>query len=384
MRRFPPACVLVPAVILASALGAQQRVEIDHSSGRQIVNDWLYGFREFATIDYDRGLVYVVDASDPLAAMAFSVADGTLVGTFGGGQGEGPGELQGMVTTSVAPEGVLVSDYKRVNYWGLDGDLIAVWGPQVPGVTDVCALGDHMVVPLPGGALARTPQGREIVLGEGRTGRVLMWDGESQPQEQQALDFVLTFMRTLAVCMHDWVYTLSDHRLVGYSLSGARKEVALPAELLEAGKRRGGRPYTLFSDGAGSLVVAMWMSPLAAAVIDPKTGCHSIVVDPKPATSHRLAAIYKDSALVLESPPTPTIVEGKPTRVVYAGEASIISLRPLVPAGGVPCGSAASQELSRGRDHARTEDDGPARSRTAGPAVRTGSKCEVYLSKCDL
>ena len=230
----------------------------------------------------------------------------------------------------------------------------------------MCALGNHMVVPLPGGALVRTPQGREIVLGEGRTGRVLMWDGRSPPEQLAA-----GFMGTQVVCMSDWVYVLARDRLVGYSLSGARKEVALPGELLEAGKRRGGRPYTLFSNGAGSLVVAMWRSSLAAAVIDPETGCHSILVDPKPGTSHRLAAVYKDSALVLESPPVPTMIEGKPTRVVHAGESSIVSLRPLVPTGGEPCGSAASRELSL--DHIQPEDDGPARRRTSRSVIRTGS-----------
>ena len=368
MKRFLSVRALVLVMALPSVLCAQQRLEIDHSSGREVVNDWMHGFREFAAVDRDRGLVYVVDASDPLAVKAFAIADGTLVGTFGGGEGEGPGELQAMVAASVAADGVLVSDYQRVNHWSSDGDLVAVWSPHVPGVVDVCALGDHMVVPLPDGALVRTPQGREIVLGEGRTGRALMWDSRS-PIEQQATDF----MRTQAVCMSDWVYILSGDRLVGYSLSGARKEVALPRELLEAGKRRRGRPYTLLSNGAGSVVVAMWASSLAAAVIDPETGCYSILVDPRPGTSHRLAAIYKDSALVLESPPTTTMIDGKPTRVVHAGESSIISLRPLVPTGGVPCGSATSQELSRDRDHAQTEDDGPARRRTSGPATRTGA-----------
>ena len=367
-KRFPSGCALVLVMLLPSVLGAQQRLEIDHSSGREIVNDWTYGFREFVAVDRDRGLVYVVDASDPLAVMAFAVADGTLVGTFGGGEGEGPGELRVMVAASAAADGVLVWDYQRVNHWGSDGDLVVVWSPRVPGVTDVCALGDHMVVPLPGGALARTPQGREIVLGEGRTGHELMWDGRSPPEQQAA-----EFMATQAVCMSDWVYVLSGDRLVGYSLSGARKEVALPMELLEAGERRGSRPYTLFSDGAGSVVVAMWRSPLAAAVIDPETGCHSILVDPKPATSHRLATIYKDSALVLESPPVPKMINGKPTRVVHAGESSVISLRPLVPTGGAPCGSATSQELSRVEHHAYAEDDRTARRRTTRSAIRTGS-----------
>lgn len=86
-KKFPSGCALVLVMLLPSVLGAQLRLEIDHSSGREVVNDWTYGFREFVAVDRDRGLVYVVDASDPLAVMAFAVADGTLVGTFGGGEG---------------------------------------------------------------------------------------------------------------------------------------------------------------------------------------------------------------------------------------------------------------------------------------------------------
>ena len=168
-----------------------------------------------------------------------------------------------MVAASVAADGILVSDFQRVNHWSSDGDLVGVW-PLTFLESSTCVRSEiTWLYRYPVVHSCALP-GWEIVLGEGRTGRVLMWDGRSPP-EQQASDF----MGTQVVCMSDWVYVLSRDRLVGYSLSGARKEVALPGELLEAGKRRRGRPYTLFSNGAGSVVVAMWASSLAAAVIDP-------------------------------------------------------------------------------------------------------------------
>ena len=89
MKRFLSVCAVVLVMAVPSVLCAQQRLEIDHSSGREVVNDWTYGFREFVAVDRDRGLVYVVDASDPLAVMAFAIADGTLVGTLGVARAKG-------------------------------------------------------------------------------------------------------------------------------------------------------------------------------------------------------------------------------------------------------------------------------------------------------
>lgn len=47
-------------------------------------------------IDDEAGWIYTVDFADPLAATVFSLIDSTLVATFGGGEGDGPGEFRQM------------------------------------------------------------------------------------------------------------------------------------------------------------------------------------------------------------------------------------------------------------------------------------------------
>ena len=98
-------------------------------------------------------------------------------------------------------------------------------------------------------------------------------------------------------------------------------------------------PYTgLFDDGNGNLVVTLWPSDVAGAVIAPETGCHSILLDTEPQrASRRLAGMYRDSVVVFGNQTDVQMIDGKRTTVTYAGEAFMIALRPLRPAGGKPC-----------------------------------------------
>ena len=333
---------LVLSVLTAGALEAQLRFEVDHSSGREIVNDESYGLREIASVDPVRGLIYAVDAGDPLVVTVFAIADGSVVAKLGGSEGDGPGELNYMVAIDATDQGVLATDHTRVNHWSLDGTLVAVWRPLVPGVHDVCAMRNSIAVPLPGdGVLLRTETGDELTVGEGRVGGNLMVDDLSEVN-----DAVARYTKTKITCVGDHAYVLSGHRLFGYSVTGARREVVLPDELVETGRRRveSARrgaiisPYReLLHDDHGRLVVTMWRSKLAAAVVDPQTECYSIVEDPRPSSRRQYAGMYRDSVLVMDSPPVTRVVDGKPRQVIYAGTSSVVALRPLVAAGGEPC-----------------------------------------------
>ena len=194
--------------------------------------------------------------------MAFSLDDGALVGTFGGTEGEGPGELQ------------------------------------------------HMSAAI---AAARL------------------------------------FSASQMACVGDVAYVLDEH-LTGYSLDGRTFAVPIPAELAERSQQireavrnsRGGgfrHPYSgLFDDGNGNLVITLWPSDVAGAVIVPETGCHSILLDTEPQRmSRRLAGMYRDSVVVFGNQTDVQMIDGKRTTVTYAGEAFMIALRPLQPAGGEPC-----------------------------------------------
>ena len=333
----------------ATGAAAQQRLEIDHSSGREVINQWEYGFRSFVEIDHARKLLYVFEASDPLAALAISLNDGALVSKYGGAEGEGPGELQNANALAATTDGVYASDHVRVNHWDSSGNLVSTWRPNTPSVMDVCALGGQPAVPLPGGALVRSTDGPGVILGRGRAGRRLMVDLAS------AREAMFTFTSSEIVCMGDVAYVLTDLQVHGHSAGGTTTEVKLPPELVERGRRRqagarGGariRPFRLFHDGNGNLVISMWRSRLAGAIIDPETGCHSIVMDPGPPAGHavRFAGMYQDSAVVLVNTPTTRMVEGKPTPVFVAGEYPIIALRPLRRVGGEPCKAQGPQPL---------------------------------------
>ncbi len=309
-------------------LGAQQRFEIDHASGRTVVNNGEYAFRETASIDHQAGLIYVVDASEPLAAMAFSIADGTLLGTLGGRQGEGPGELRDLVAVAAIAGGVVVADHTRVIRWRLDGSLADVWTPNGPPIPSLCSLQDAPAVPLPGGVIRRKRDGPDFVLGPGKVGTSITG---ADLESAQAAAFLYGVSKT--ACIDSVAYVLNE-RLTAFSMEGAILELPIPAEMEEASKRareaarRQGpgrflHPYSgLYGDGEGNLLITRWAASIPGARVDPATGCYSLLLDNQPLrSSRRLVGIYQDSAVVLESPTSVQTINGKPRTVVYADEA---------------------------------------------------------------
>ena len=157
------------ALFLAGAadIQAQERLRIDHEAGREIVNDWRRAFLGHVfDIDHDAGLVSTVDFADLLSVTVFSLVDGTLVGTFGGGQGAGPGEFRTLRSIAGADGGVLMADLLRVDRRGPEGLLMWSWRPGIE-VPDVCAFGRNgaAIPTLGGGAAARTADGGVLPLG---------------------------------------------------------------------------------------------------------------------------------------------------------------------------------------------------------------------------
>lgn len=325
-------------------LGAQQRLEIDHSSGRTVVNNVEYAFREISSIDHQARLIYVVDASEPLAAMAFALDDGRLLATLGGRQGEGPGELRNLVDVAAIAGGVLVADHTRVLRWRIDGSLADVWTPNGPPIPSLCSLQDAPAVPLPGGVIRQMREGPDLILGSGQLGT-----GITGTDLQSARAAAFRFAVSKTACIEDVAYVL-DERLSAVSMNGTVSELPIPAELeerskraREAARRQGpGRfvhPYSgLYGDGKGNLLITRWASSIAGALVDPETGCYSLLVDSQPLrSSRRLVGMYQDSAVILESPTDVQTINGKPRTVVYADEASVIALRPLRLVGVDPC-----------------------------------------------
>ena len=83
MLRAIAAAALV--AVHTPGLEAQQRLRIGHSAGREIISDSMRSMRiDNAFIDHGRGIIYVEDAEHPVAAMAFSLEDGRLIGVYAG------------------------------------------------------------------------------------------------------------------------------------------------------------------------------------------------------------------------------------------------------------------------------------------------------------
>jgi len=323
--------------VLAWPVQAQERVAIDLEAGREIVNGWTYGFRPFSATNHEDGLLFVFDLSDPLVTMAISLDDGKVVGRYGRGEGEGPGELRRLNDVAATSDGVLVSDGARVNHWLLDGTLVGSYSPSGPGIagtTRLCALRDQPVVPGHGGMLRRDPSGSWRAVGPGRL----------LPGTFELL------LGSHMTCVDDVVYTLYE-RLGGYSLEGSAFEVPIPPELQEASRRWREsikppaipHPYGgLSHDGKGRLFIAtphMGPGNVAGGIIDPNAGCYKVVIDPDPRTRRlrRVMGIYRDSILVAGSQVTEQVVNGVTTKVIDPSSAHVIALRPLRAAGGEPC-----------------------------------------------
>ena len=308
---------------------------VDFSAGRTIIGGEEYDFQARMAIDHERRILYAIDAIEPLGVMAVSIEDGSQIAMYGGGRGDGPGELRALTGVSLSEEGILMSGRGVINHWGLDGSLIGTWRPSFPdgsGAGDHCALGDQPVIPTQTGLVRRVPDGSWTMLGRR--------PGGSMPAE------VIGFTRV--ACLDDGVYVL-DEQLTRYSLDGRATSVPLPPELLEIslsrqeGFRGGvGGPYSaLFANGAGQVVVVLPLSApgnIFGAIIDPVTGCSTLLAAPDRdiRIRNRLMGMYQDSVMMGERIVIEQVIDGVATPG-YFDTASKLVLHPLSPASGAPC-----------------------------------------------
>ena len=325
------------ASVLGGPLEAQERLVIDLDSGREIVNDWTYGFRPFVATNHEDALLFVFDASDPLVAMAISLDDGTVVGTYGLGEGEGPGELRQLTDVAATTDGVLVSDGTRINYWRLDGTLVGSYRPSARGAVStwrICSLSDQPAVPMPGGILVRETNGSWEAIGPGQS-RSGAYNGSSS---------------THFTCFGDVAYVLYES-LWEYGLDGSDRRIPIPPEVEEASRRWRESikppaipfPYSgVTHDGEGGVFVIaprMGRGDVAGGIIDPATGCYQVIIDPDPRSRRlrRVEGMYRDSVIVTGTEVMERVINGVRTRVIDPSSTHMIALRPLRPDGGEPC-----------------------------------------------
>ncbi len=366
-RIFGLAVVLLAGLAAsASPLPGQERMEIDSRGGRMIVGGMKYAFTTFGgnALDHARGVLYVVESADPFRVQALSLSDGRVLKAFGAGEGDGPGELRGVVAVAAVDDGVLVADHGRVLRWDSKGNLLASWRPSVPGVPSICSLRSEPATPVLGGIAFRPPDGgiSTIPANLPPLERLLPRD-DPEAAEEIAMEIIASNI----ACADDVAYVQLGNRIMAYSLNGAVFELPIPTPLAEDARRSRPEPregsgtytswyHSMSSDDRGRIVLiqlSLRAHEFAGAAIDPGTGCYSLIVDEEDGhRSRQLMGVYRDSALMYERDRIERELDGRMVTVLTTSTSSIW-LRPIRDTGGAaPCQPGPARGGRAGRRHA--------------------------------
>ena len=316
------------ALAAGSSASAQQILEVDFEAGRKLVGGAEYGFGVAVAMDYGRGLVLASEAADPLGVNAYSLADGSVQGVFGGGPpGDGPGELTRVRGTAAGPDGIFVTGPGKVIYWSWSGDLLHTWRPVAPGTSSVCALNGRPAVTSQRGVVFRDDDGESVALGgEARTSL------DATPATGR--DVVMAYLETSLACADSSAYVLAgaDGSLTEYKVGAEPRVIAMPVELVEAG------PGGVFMAADGRLVVTTYANELGGAVMDLATGCYALLPSVRVPGNPEYVGMFADSVVTLEASrePTTRMINGRYVPVYYA-DPSYIFVRPVRPVSGEPC-----------------------------------------------
>ena len=362
--------VTVPLIGGFAAGSAQQVVEVDISSGRQIIDDEWRSINtgpEYVALDRISGFLYVEDGEDRNALMVFSMETGERVRTVPVPTGDGPGELSGgwIGISAVSGEGVFVKGHNSVLEFDTAGQLISAWRPEAPRSTDVCNFGGQPAVPVHNAVLQRTPTGDRGIGPRFVPGRL------SDPD--------LTVFVADVDCTRDVAYVLFPNRdvlslrdvqllrqgqppkvtdyeslisLVAYSSDG-ETSLTIPGELFDSS----GGPYGLSLDDHGNLVLLTTFRGVQGAIFGADGGCYAVVRTDGWDTQHKFMRVYADSALVFRRITETRNVGGRETRVMYQ-DADGVSLHPFRHVSGDPCpGILPSLDRETGRNGAESAAD---------------------------
>lgn len=359
VMRGPGAGVALLAVLWAVPLVGQGRLEIVPDKGRVLLGGIEWGFsEEVMAVDHVERLIYVSDLSDPFAAFAVSLEDGSVRGTYGAGEGDGPGELRrSLAAVAAAPRGVLVTDGGRVNHWDASGDLVSTWRPYemaIPGGAAthfaICSFRGRPAMPTVTGVLLRSPEGEESPFGERSPG-----PGGGD------LEFMRDLMSADIACTENVAYVWMGNRLTAHAADGTTTDIQIPAPFEEEVDRRSQRSRSrsrsvspsgsslmivfgsaprLSTDGNGRLVLSQkprYGHELVGALIDPHTDCSSLILDRGDRVLERVfMGVYADSAIVYQRHTRSRQVGGRTVEGVE-DRAYQISLHPLRRIDGEPC-----------------------------------------------
>ena len=360
MRRQRSAVVAIAvSLTFAASAHAQQVIEIDYDAGRTIIDDeWRSMGSLVLAVDEARAILYMNDAEEPHGVMAFSMETGEWVRTIATPEGDGPHEFsQGRTGMTIAPGGGLyVAGLVRVVEFSSLGEPLATWRPVVPTSKHVCALGGQPAVPTQNGVVrrsddiaderigSRVTDGHAIIaatVDEARTAGDLLWSSR----------IACTADRAFVVMSYD----VGPDTVFAYSRRGEEAGVPVPTVFTDRGAGCVKRTRSMYGavireepcpgwnedlypslDRLDNLVLASRDHRTPGAVIDPRTGCHTVLRAPRADAAYRFARIYCDSALVFTHDGRRE-TRGERTVLVVDPGATKVTLHPLRRISGDPC-----------------------------------------------
>lgn len=359
MSRPSLSWVAVLMILLAPAAGfGQQVLEVDYEAGRIVIDDEWRGLRShFVAVDWDRAILYAADAEEPEGIMAFSLETGKHLRMIATPRGDGPHEFAGgrRGIAIGSSGGFYVSGYIRVVEYGIEGEPIDSWRPEVPTFERVCGLNGAPAVPTQGGVVRRGPDGSSEPVGsvQARGRRIGGNDIEG----------VFRRLRSARITCHGSVAYVSmpfdatgPDSLFAYDLNGQERRIQVPVEnasgrqncTIAAQRARDGtiieperpcphwsRNTRLTTDDRGNVVMLGLDQTTRGAIINPQTGCHALIRGSSD-HPHSPVAIYGDSVLVYRHPFEKSTEDGR-TFIHIQDSATGVSLHPLRRVSGEPC-----------------------------------------------
>ncbi len=267
-------------------------------------------------------------------------------GRYGGGEGDGPGELRRLAAVAAAPDGVLVSDGGRVNHWDAAGNLLSIWQPGASTVTALCSLAGEPAAALFDGVIRRSPDGGGIRFGSRlASSESPATDREGQIGAQEFMEFATAHI----ACMGGVAYVQMGNRLLAHRPEGLTSEIRIPPPLAQDAAARRPPPDSrrlvpwygsLSTNGRGRLVLGQFPRrghEVVGAVFDPLSGCYSLIEDRGDRlVSRRFMGVHADSAIIYGRHTRSREVEGRTMNYAEA-LAYQIALHPLRRVSGEPC-----------------------------------------------
>lgn len=316
---------------------AQETFRIDYDRGRTVIEDPWRAIDPYEyAIDHAGRVLYVNDLEERDGVMAFSLESGERLRTIRIPLGEGPGELEGFGGVALAPGGSLyLWRYPKAILVNATGAVAGEWRPDAASLwMDMCVFGTEPAVPSPHGLIRRGDDGRdESMPAPPPTDRGAVRAGTPEV----AVAALRVLANTRLSCTDDAAFVAPNHpgdpgAILVYARSGATGRLEAPPSILEDPVTgEGGRLDLLPDDGRGNLVLVARdpFGRFPGALMDPDSGCHALLRNPRVQSYRQFAGIHADSALVFHWDYEEEMRDGR--RIMHIRDrANRVTLHPLV------------------------------------------------------